>query len=62
MLKRQGNNHDLEAFNITKNWSLDEWRRLHTAEYWKVMNAIPVRDRHRRSQYRLQCIKRLIND
>lgn len=45
---------DKELFNLTLDFTLDDWRRMRTQKYWATIATYPPEERKR---YTLKCVK-----
>lgn len=48
-----------ELFNLTFDFTLDDWRNIRTKEYWETIDKF---DYDTKKRYTLDCVKRYIDE
>lgn len=48
-----------DLFNLTNDFTLDDWRTIRTERYWDIYNELSY---DKRKVFTLQCVKQYIND
>jgi len=48
-----------ELFNLTFDFSMDDWRFIRTQKYWEIIDELPY---DAKKEYTLKCVKHYINN
>lgn len=50
---------DKELFNITFDFSIDDWKFIRTEKYWQTIDKLPY---DAKKEYTLECVKYYLNN
>ena len=48
-----------DLFNLTNDFTLDDWRTMRTERYWDIYDKLSY---DKKKEFTLQCVKEYIND
>jgi len=48
-----------DLFNLTNDFTLDDWRTMRTEKYWEIIDKLPY---DKKKEFTLYCVKQYINE